>query len=92
MALREMRWCRVCTRAQRWKHLVCTGETISSSAFHITRRTISNKGCVKCSKVKICERIAPGFLTPVEFLHRKVGWNAEGFSWTHDSETHTGNG
>ena len=26
---------------------------------------------------------ALGFLTSVEFLHRKVGWNAEGFSWTH---------
>ena len=35
-------------------------------------------------KVKICERIGPGFLSSVEFLHRKVGWNAEGFSWTHD--------
>ena len=37
-------------------------------------------------KVKICDRIGPGFLTSVEFLHRKVGWNAEGFSWTHDSK------
>ena len=37
-------------------------------------------------KVKICERIGPGFLTSVEFRHRKVGWNAEGFSWTHDSK------
>ena len=35
-------------------------------------------------KVKICERIGPGFLTSVEFLYRKVGWNVEGFSWTHD--------
>ena len=35
-------------------------------------------------KVKICERIGPGFLTSVEFLHKKVVWNAEGFSWTHD--------
>ena len=35
-------------------------------------------------KVTICERIGPGFLTSVEFLHRKVGWNAEGLSWTHD--------
>ena len=35
-------------------------------------------------KWKICERIGPGFLTSVEFLHRKVGWNAEGFSWTYD--------
>ena len=35
-------------------------------------------------KVKICERIGPGFLTSVEVLHRKVAWNAEGFSWTHD--------
>ena len=31
-------------------------------------------------KVKICERIGPGFLTSLKFLHRKVGWNAEGFS------------
>ena len=37
-------------------------------------------------KVKICERIGPGFLTSVEFLHKKVGWNAEGSSWTHDPE------
>ena len=35
-------------------------------------------------KVKICDRIGPGFLTSVEFLHRKVAWNAEGFTWTHD--------
>ena len=35
-------------------------------------------------KVKICERIGPGFLTSVEFLHKKVGWDAESFSWTHD--------
>ena len=35
-------------------------------------------------KVKFCESIGPGFLTSVEILHRKVGWNAEGFSWTHD--------
>ena len=34
-------------------------------------------------KVKICECIGPGFLTAVEFLHRKVAWNAEGFSLTH---------
>ena len=35
-------------------------------------------------KVKICELIGPEFLTALEFLHRKVAWNAEGFSWTHD--------
>ena len=28
--------------------------------------------------VKICERVGPGY------LHRKVAWNTEGFSWTHD--------
>ena len=39
---------------------------------------------MNCSKVKICERVGPGFLTAVKFLHRKVAWNAEGFSWTHD--------
>ena len=35
-------------------------------------------------KVKICERIFPGSLTAVEFLHRKLVWNAEGLFWTHD--------
>ena len=35
-------------------------------------------------KVKNCDRIGPGFLTSVEVVHRKVAWNAEGFSWTHD--------
>ena len=35
-------------------------------------------------KVKICGCVGPGFLTAVEFFHRKVEWNAEGFSWTHD--------
>ena len=33
-------------------------------------------------KVKICERVGPGFLTAVEISDRKVEWNAEGFSWT----------
>ena len=28
MVFREMRWCRVCTGAQCWKHLECTGETV----------------------------------------------------------------
>ena len=31
-------------------------------------------------KVKICERIGLGSLTAMEFLHRKVTWDAEGFS------------
>ena len=35
-------------------------------------------------KVKVCKRVGSGFLTAVEFLHRKVAWNAAGFSWTHD--------
>ena len=35
-------------------------------------------------KVKICERIGPVFLTYVEFLHKNVGWNADGFSWKQD--------
>ena len=35
-------------------------------------------------KVKICERVDPGFLTTLEFLHRKVAWNAEDFSWIYD--------
>ena len=35
-------------------------------------------------KVTICERVDPGFLTTVEFLHRKVAWNAEDSSWIYD--------
>ena len=34
--------------------------------------------------VKICERVDPGILTAVEFLHRRVAWNAEEFSWAYD--------
>ena len=34
-------------------------------------------------KVKTCERIGPGFLTTVEFLHRKVGWNGRTMRNTH---------
>ena len=84
MVSRETRWCHACIGAQCWKHLVCTGETILSLAYQKTGRTISNNLMREVFKVKICERIGPGFLTSVEFLHRKMGWNAEGFSWTHD--------
>ena len=41
-------------------------------------------------KVKICERVRPGFFFAVEFLHRKVACNTEGFSWTLDPKPHTG--
>ena len=34
-------------------------------------------------KGKVCERLDPGFLT-VEFMHRKVAWNAEDFFWIYD--------
>ena len=34
-------------------------------------------------KVKIFERVGRGFLTSLEFL-QEGGWDAEGFSWTHD--------
>ena len=37
-------------------------------------------------KVKICERVRPGFFFAVEFLHRKVACNTEGFSWTLDAK------
>ena len=37
-------------------------------------------------KVEICERVGLGFLTAVDLLHRKVAWNAEGFSWTYDAK------
>ena len=35
-------------------------------------------------KAENCECVGCGFLTTVEFLHRKVAWNAEGFSCKHD--------
>ena len=39
-------------------------------------------------RVKVCERVDPGFLTTVEFMRRKVTWNAEDFFWIYDP-THT---
>ena len=35
-------------------------------------------------RVKVCERVDPGFLTTVEILHRKVAWNAEDSFWIYD--------
>ena len=35
-------------------------------------------------RVRVCERVDPGFLTTVEILRRKVVWNAEDFFWIYD--------
>ena len=35
-------------------------------------------------RVKVCERVDPGFLTTVEVLRRKVAWNAEDFFRIYD--------
>ena len=35
-------------------------------------------------RVRDCERVDPGILTTVEFMHRKVAWNAEDFFWIYD--------
>ena len=43
-------------------------------------------------RVEVCERVDPGFLTTVEFMHRKVAWNAEDFFRILRSDTHTGFG
>ena len=42
-------------------------------------------------RVRVCERVDPGFLTTVEFMRRKVAWNVEDFFWTYDP-MHTGFG
>ena len=39
---------------------------------------------------EICDHVGPSFWTAVQFLHRKVAWNAEGFTSTHDPKTHAG--
>ena len=85
MAFRDMRWCRACTGAQCWKHLACM-ERRDDFIFGIPHDRAGDLEQMmrEVSTVKICERIRPGFLTAVEFLHRKVGWSAEGFSSTHD--------
>ena len=90
-AFREMRWCRVCTG----------GATLEALGVHWgddfifgipdDRADDLEQLMREMFKVKICERIGPGFLTSVEFLHRRVAWNAEGFFWAHDPKTHTGN-
>ena len=35
-------------------------------------------------RVRVCERVDPGFLTTVEILRRKVAWNVEDFFWIYD--------
>ena len=35
-------------------------------------------------RVKVCERVYPGFLTTVDILRRKVAWNVEDFFWIDD--------
>ena len=35
-------------------------------------------------RVRACKRADPGFLTTVEFIHRKVALNAEDFFWIYD--------
>ena len=35
-------------------------------------------------RVRACERVDPGFWTTVEFMRRKVAWNAEDFFWIYD--------
>ena len=39
-------------------------------------------------RVRVCERVDPGFLTTMEILRRKVAWNAEDFFRIYDP-THT---
>ena len=35
-------------------------------------------------RVRICERVDPGFLTTVDILRREVAWNVEDFFWIDD--------
>ena len=35
-------------------------------------------------RVRVCERVDPGFLITMEFMHRKVTWNAEDLFWIYD--------
>ena len=80
-----MRWCAVsCTGAQRWKHLLCIGRDDFIFGIPDDRADDLEQLMREAFKVKICERIGPGFSNICGiFLHRKVAWNAEGFSWTH---------
>ena len=43
-------------------------------------------------RLKVCERVDPGLLTSVEFMRRKVAWNAEDLFLDLRSDTHTGLG
>ena len=79
MAFREMRGATLEALGVHWGHdfIFCIPDDRADDLEQLMREVF---------KVKICERIGPGFLTAVEFLHRKVAWNAEGFSWTHDAK------
>ena len=83
MAFRDMRWCRVWywgamleALGVHWDDFIKGIPDDKEDDLEQLMREVF--------KVKICERIGPVFLTSEEFLHRKVGWNTEGFSWTHD--------
>ena len=84
MVFREMRWCHVYTGGAMLEALGLHWGTDFIFGIPDDKADDLEQLMREVFKVEICERISPGFLTSVEFLHRKVGWNAEGFSWTHD--------
>ena len=61
MASREMRWCRVCTGARRWKRLVCTGGNDFIFGIPDDRTDDLEQLMREVFKVKICERIGLDF-------------------------------
>ena len=58
---------------------VCIGATTSSSQFPSDLADDFEQVMREVLKVKICERVGPDFATSVEFLHRTVSWDAEGW-------------
>ena len=74
----------VVTGEQRWRREVFLGEMASFFPFSGVGANDLVQWMREAFRVRVCERVDPGFLTTVEFMRRKVAWNAEDFFWIYD--------
>ena len=81
---RKTQWCHGGTGKQRRRHAVIFGEMASFLPFQEVRANDVEQWMREAFRVRVCERVDPGFLTTVEILRRKVAWNVEDFFWIDD--------
>ena len=85
---RKTHWCHGGTGKQRRRRAVFTGEDGFIPAISGVRANDFEQLMRETFRVRACERVDRGFLTTVEFIRRKVAWNAQDFFWIYDP-THT---